>query len=81
MEKITIENKTTIITLEPDKFINDDTYMDLVFKNKNGAGQAVIAVTIQDLEAIEKAITELRNQLTLKKLEKGILNTVTYSSN
>jgi hypothetical protein len=78
MEKITIENKTTIITLEPDKFINDDTYMDLVFKNKNGAGQAVIAVTIQDLEAIEKAITELRNQLTLKKLEKGILNARTY---
>lgn len=68
MEKIATESSTTTITLEKDKLINDNIHMDLGFRKKGSTGRVVVSVTADDLEALEKTITEFRNQLTMQKL-------------
>ena len=72
MKKITAESSSITITLEPNKFINDGIHMDLGFRPKGSTGRAVVSVTMEDLKAIEQVVTELRNQLTMRRLKRGI---------
>lgn len=69
MSAISIEGKTQTVTLDPEGKWNEAGEIDLGFKGKDKAGRLIVTLTIEDLDAIEKAIAQYRNDLSITSLQ------------